>query len=432
MWLLLALALLSSLTSSSAQGTTNRMSAPLLDDMDVADAALETTAATSGMTGAADAVSSLGVPPPAATAAAANGNASSIGLGSYIGCFNASSDWGLTVAENSTLELAYNASTIVNCSAVCAASFYSLAIISPDWRCRCSMQLPDEADRWRDDNCTAAAAAAGSAAGGVPAAVYYLHAASNATQCRLANLDFNKDNWNIAYSPENVAFDRVSNSNSSQLSVRLKGTTGSRLRSKDGDQLYGAWQVQAKVTGAPGAVTAFYLRSNDVYPNDKAGNFSEIDVEWLNGNPAREPGSLWFNAFTDSNSTGELLIPPPVYKTLLGWPTNKTAINSFVTYTINWQPTHVTWAVDGKNLRTMRNGEFRTWFDMGGKEQSMWTDTSRGKKPADMFGGVLDAKKGPYFSYFKQMRRVLCDKLLPAGAQAAAGPAWLTAAVKGA
>lgn len=169
-------------------------------------------------------------------------------------------------------ELSYDASTIGSCSAFCAASFYSLAIISPDWRCRCSMQLPDEADRWRDDNCTAAA---GSAAAGVPAAVYYLHAgahalqlnqhtalslvtpkslppgsiclpmpaqpndallerhvsardaqlvgkpaadscnqwqvclalpcvpaASNATQCRLANLDFNKDNWNIAYSPE--------------------------------------------------------------------------------------------------------------------------------------------------------------------------------------------------------------------------------------
>ncbi|WIA12851.1 hypothetical protein OEZ85_006477 [Tetradesmus obliquus] len=306
------------------------------------------------------------------------------------------------------------------------------------------MQLPDEADGWRDDNCTAAA---GSAAAGVPAAVYYLHAASNATQCRLANLDFNKDNWNIAYSPENVAFDRVNSSNSRQLSVRLKGTTGARMSSKDGDQLYGAWQVQARVTGAPGAVTAFYLRSNDVYPNDKAGNFSEIDVEWLNGNPAREPGSLWFNAFTNSNSTGELLIPPPVYQTLLGWPTNKTAINSFVTYTINWQPTYVTWAVDGSHLRSMRNGEFRTWFDMGGKEQSavfqspnlpsratisMWSDTSRGKKPADMFGGVLDAKKGPHFSYFKQMRRVLCEKPLPAGQEAAAGPAWLTASVKGA
>jgi hypothetical protein len=40
-------------------------------------------------------------------------------------------------------------------------------------------------------------------------------------------------------------------------------------------------------------------RSNDIYPNTEAGNFSDIDVEWLNGNPAKEPGSLWFNAFTE-------------------------------------------------------------------------------------------------------------------------------------
>jgi hypothetical protein len=40
-------------------------------------------------------------------------------------------------------------------------------------------------------------------------------------------------------------------------------------------------------------------RSNDIYLNNEAGNFSEIDVEWLNGNPAKEPGSLWFNAFTE-------------------------------------------------------------------------------------------------------------------------------------
>jgi hypothetical protein len=33
------------------------------------------------------------------------------------------------------------------------------------------------------------------------------------------------------------------------------------------------------------------------------------------------------------------------------------------------QPDYVTWAVDGKNLRTMRNGEFRKWYDMGGVEQ---------------------------------------------------------------
>jgi hypothetical protein len=37
-----------------------------------------------------------------------------------------------------------------------------------------------------------------------------------------------------------------------------------------------------------------------------------------------------------SNNTGELLVSPPVYQALLGWPASKTAVNSFVTYTINW------------------------------------------------------------------------------------------------
>jgi hypothetical protein len=51
--------------------------------------------------------------------------------------------------------------------------------------------------------------------------------------------------------------------------------------------------------GRPVYAFACPARSSDIYPNEKAGNFSEIDVEWLNGNPAREPGSLWFNAFTE-------------------------------------------------------------------------------------------------------------------------------------
>jgi hypothetical protein len=58
----------------------------------------------------------------------------------------------------------------------------------------------------------------------------------------------------------NVAFDRNRTENSTQARIRLQGSNGSRMRIKDGDHLYGAWQVQARVTGAPGAVTAFYLR----------------------------------------------------------------------------------------------------------------------------------------------------------------------------
>lgn len=45
-----------------------------------------------------------------------------------------------------------------------------------------------------------------------------------------------------------------------EMKMRLQGTTGSRLTTNDKDQLYGQWQVTAKVSGAPGAVTAFYAR----------------------------------------------------------------------------------------------------------------------------------------------------------------------------
>jgi hypothetical protein len=70
-----------------------------------------------------------------------------------------------------------------------------------------------------------------------------------------------------------------------------------RLKPKDGDHLYGTFEVRAQATCAPGAITAFYTRSSDVYPNELAGEFSEIDWEWLNANPAKEQCSLWLNAF---------------------------------------------------------------------------------------------------------------------------------------
>jgi hypothetical protein len=152
--------------------------------------------------------------------------------------------------------MAYNASTIASCCTMCASEFYSLAIITPDWLCGCSMSLPGDADRWSDANSTAQADD-GDNAWGAPAAVYCLHAgelkfriggpgqssgrlmnwycacllgtgvrlskttwpflrrpchachaclccraASNSSQCRLSNLGFNKDSWTIAYSPE--------------------------------------------------------------------------------------------------------------------------------------------------------------------------------------------------------------------------------------
>jgi hypothetical protein len=63
-----------------------------------------------------------------------------------------------------------------------------------------------------------------------------------------------------ASTARNVALGRNRIESSTQARIRLQGSNASRMRTKDGDHLYGAWQVQARVTGAPGAVTAFYLR----------------------------------------------------------------------------------------------------------------------------------------------------------------------------
>jgi hypothetical protein len=63
---------------------------------------------------------------------------------------------------------------------------------------------------------------------------------------------------------------------------------------------------------------------------------------------------------------GERLIPPAEYQQLMGWPASKLTNNSWTTYSINWQPTFVTFALDGRRVRTMQNGERRSWKTMGG------------------------------------------------------------------
>jgi hypothetical protein len=60
---------------------------------------------------------------------------------------------------------------------------------------------------------------------------------------------------------------------------------------------------------------------------------------------------------------------------------------------------------------------------------SLWTDDRWHLPPHMRFGGPLNTTGGPYPSRFKNLRRVLCDAPLPAGAAAAGlavrGPSWL-------
>jgi hypothetical protein len=92
--------LLSCTASSSAQGTANRMSAPMLDELEPFVDSRDSSAAAAGRGAAREAASSR-IAAAAGRAGASSIESSSIGLGAYIGCFNASSGW-LTGAENAT------------------------------------------------------------------------------------------------------------------------------------------------------------------------------------------------------------------------------------------------------------------------------------------------------------------------------------------
>jgi hypothetical protein len=81
--------------------------------------------------------------------------------------------------------------TIQGCKAHCEGSGYSLAVVSMDWRCRCTFQLPEYYAQWP--------AYVSNRAECVPtpekpkvetAAVYYLHANANTTGCRLFYPEF--------------------------------------------------------------------------------------------------------------------------------------------------------------------------------------------------------------------------------------------------
>jgi hypothetical protein len=67
---------------------------------------------------------------------------------------------------------------------------------------------------------------------------------------------------------------------------------------------------------------------------------------------------------------GERLMGPAQYQKLMGWPRSKRTNSSWVTYSINWQPAFVTFALDGRRMRTMQNGETHTWTTMGGNTLS--------------------------------------------------------------
>jgi len=90
-------------------------------------------------------------------------------------------------------------------------------------------------------------------------------------RCRLANLGpLSSSNIEVSYNPQRMSFDPLEGA----LVLQLEGTDGGRVHVADGDFLHGLWQWDVKPSGAVGAVTGAYLRSDY---NQETQDYSEIE-----------------------------------------------------------------------------------------------------------------------------------------------------------
>lgn len=65
-------------------------------------------------------------------------------------------------------------------------------------------------------------------------------------------------------------------------------------------------------------------------------------------------------------SGGEKLLTPGTYQSLLDLPSDRLTSNTWMTYTLSWQPDFITWAVNGVPVLTKVYDQEIKWVDMKG------------------------------------------------------------------
>lgn len=123
------------------------------------------------------------------------------------------------------------------------------------------------------------------------------HTDASNRKCQVVHTPLTPDDTSVDYNPHNVEFPSpstpppaASNSNSNsdsdsssasmpaQMRIQMQGSSGARVRPKADPQMYGQFEVTAKVDSAAGAVTAFYVSAPsececDVVLQAPAGRF---------------------------------------------------------------------------------------------------------------------------------------------------------------
>ena len=107
----------------------------------------------------------------------------------------------------------------------------------------------------------------------------------------------------------------------------------------------------------------------------------QIDVEWVNGPPGA-PNAVWLNSFNRGVSGGERLITREQYAPALKLPPGAHAGSAALTYTIDWQPGHVAWFINGRRAQRRSYGQRVEWTDMKGETVSPSKRTLN-RTPAD-------------------------------------------------
>ena len=331
--------------------------------------------------------------------------------GAYLGCF-AVGKLGLEFEGDAS------AAAADGCRARCAEAQLPLYAVSGARQCACTARLPDPRDRLDDGACEAVGGSAADAdAAAAVAPLFYIHA-DDGQACALMRTKFDAASFDAAFNPGNAQFSPAGDA----VTLRMDGHEGTRVEAR-GTQLYGLVSFKARASADPGVITAAYLRSEDGGAGGAGGdggggssNYEEVDVTWLNGAPADEPGTLWLSAYHRGQSRGEARVAPAEVAAKLG--REVSLADEAHTYAVDWQPGHVAWYLDGAPLYRQAR---RDGFELPDRPMrfvaSIWSDAARGFQ----FGGTLDYSRGPFASTVAGLTRVTCAA--PLGGYN--GPNWL-------
>ncbi|KAL8831641.1 MAG: hypothetical protein Q9191_000755 [Dirinaria sp. TL-2023a] len=172
---------------------------------------------------------------------------------------------------------------------------------------------------------------------------------------------------------------------------------------------YGQIEATVKSSRGAGVVSAFILLS-DVK--------DEIDFEFIGADLSNVQSNYYFQGITDYDNEKNLTVP------------GGDTFDSYHTYTINWQPDQLTWAVNGTVMRTLKKSDtFNSTTNQYHYPQtparvqlSIWPAglSKNGQGTVDWAGGLINwnsvdvQKNGYYYAMYKEVNVKCYDA--PAGA----------------